>query len=536
MAELNPTFSGREFRDIRAIEQRHMAAASGGGSALNADGADGLYFNLLRDSELDAMRPLLQAIHDDYHEVLAEWYRLYSHHFGGRKALSERKFVELISPAMKESMEYLLDRKLERYAARARKLGEAFAEQGVPFDEIVLSLHLYEESVATIFPRLWENCAKSFDKLSHIRIVLLTGSYVRSRRTAKDTRIVELESEAAQLPTQARTTFHGMVGASPVMRQLFERIEAAARSRGTILVVGESGTGKELVARAIHERSARPESPFVAVNCAAISKELIESELFGHKRGAFSGANADYEGLFRAAHGGTLFLDEITEMSPEVQSKLLRALQERAVRPVGSTHEIPIDVRLISSTNRSPEESVTAGQLRGDLYYRLQANVLSLAPLRERSNDVPLLTEHFIRLFNARLERFPQIIGVEQEATEALCHYPWPGNVRELSNAIETAMTFGRGAQIRLEELPAGIRNPGQPSQLVSAPVAPPTNVVNTAVTTGVNGHSVSFAEAERELIERALRACGDNRTRAAELLGVSRKKLYARLTKYGLA
>ena len=230
------------------------------------------------------MRPLLQAIHDDYQEVLAEWYRLYSYHFGSRKALTERKFVELITPAIKESMEYLLEDKLERYAARARELGEAFAEQGVPFDEIVLSLHLYEESVATVFPSLWENCAKAFDKLSHIRIVLLTDSYVRSHRAAKDTRIGELESEAAQLPTQARTTFHGMVGASPAMRQLFERIEAAARSRGTILVAGESGTGK-LVARAIHECSARPESPFVAVNARRSPRNLSRANYLGTSAG-----------------------------------------------------------------------------------------------------------------------------------------------------------------------------------------------------------------------------------------------------------
>jgi transcriptional regulator with PAS, ATPase and Fis domain len=319
------------------------------------------------------------------------------------------------------------------------------------------------------------------------------------------------------------------------MRQLFERIEAAARSRGTILVAGESGTGKELVARAIHECSARPESPFVAVNCAAISKELIESELFGHKRGAFSGATVEHQGLFRAANGGTLFLDEITEMSPEVQSKLLSAIKERTVRPVESTHEIPIDVLLISSTNRSPEEAVASGQLRGDLYYRLQANVLNLPPLRERATDLSILTEHFIRLFNTKLERFPQIAGIEKEAAEALGRYPWPGNVRELSNAIETAMTFGGGAQIRLEDLPAGIRNPAQPSQSVPGPVAPPAGVAKTAAT-GVDSHSVSFADAERELIERALRACGDNKTRAAELLGVSRKKLYARLAKYGRA
>lgn len=533
MAELNPALSGREFRDIRAIEPGHMAVAPSGGSDPKAAGE--LYFGLLRNSELQTMRPLLQAIHHDYPEVLAEWYRLYAYHFGSRKTLSERKFVELITPAIRETIGYLLEGKLERYAARARKLGEAFADQGVPFDETVLSLHLYTESVEAVFPDLWESCAKAFDKLSHIRMLLMTDSYVRSHQAAKDTRIGELESEAAQLPTETRTTFHGMVGASRAMRQLFERIEAVARSRGTILVAGESGTGKELVARAIHECSARPESPFVAVNCAAISNELIESELFGHKRGAFSGANAEHQGLFRAAHGGTLFLDEITEMSPEVQSKLLRAIQERAVRPVGSTHEIPIDVRLISSTNRSPEESVAAGQLRGDLYYRLQANVLSLPPLRERVTDVPLLTEHFIRLFNTRLARCPQVAGIEKEAAEALGRYRWPGNVRELSNTIETAMTFGSGAQIRLDDLPAGIRNLTQPSQSVPAPVAPPAGVAITAASV-VDSHSVSLADGERELIERALRACGDNKTRAAELLGVSRKKLYARLAKYGLA
>ncbi len=174
MAELNPTVSRREFRDFRAIEQGRMAAGPAGSSNLNAAGEN--YFRLLRNSELQAMRPLLQAIHDDYQEVLAEWYRLYAYHFGSRKALNERKFIELITPAIKESLEYLLEGKLARYVARARKLGEAFSDQGVHFDEIVLSLHLYEESVATVFPRLWESCAKAFGKLRHIRIVLLTDS------------------------------------------------------------------------------------------------------------------------------------------------------------------------------------------------------------------------------------------------------------------------------------------------------------------------------------------------------------------------
>ena len=196
-----------------------------------------------------------------------------------------------------------------------------------------------------------------------------------------------------------------MVGASAAMRQLYDRVEAAGVTRGTILIVGESGTGKELVAHAIHECGPQPGAPFVALNCAAIPKDLIESELFGYKRGAFSGANAEYLGLFRAADGGTLFLDEVTEMSADTQSKLLRAIQERAVRPVGSTREISVDVRLIASTNRDPQEAVKAGRLRDDLYYRLQAGVIQIPPLRERLEDVALLAEHFIELFNARQMR-----------------------------------------------------------------------------------------------------------------------------------
>ncbi len=199
-------------------------------------------------------------------------------------------------------------------------------------------------------------------------MIVLAGAYFRSVSALANARIRGLEKEAAQLPSLERTRFHGLVGANPAMRLLYERIEAAAGNRGTVLIVGESGTGKELVARAIHECLEPSGTPFVALNCAAIPRDLIESELFGYKRGAFSGALAEHIGLFRSAEGGVIFLDEITEMSPHTQSKLLRALQERKVRPVGSSVEIPVDVKLIASTNRDPVEALRSGQLRQDLY------------------------------------------------------------------------------------------------------------------------------------------------------------------------
>ncbi len=235
--------------------------------------------------------------------------------------------------------------------------------------------------------------------------------------------------------------FHGIVGDSPATRALVRKITGLAAGRTTVLIIGESGTGKELVARAIHQASA-PDSPFVALNCAALPKDLIESELFGYVKGAFSGANQDQPGLFRSAHGGTLFLDEITEMNPETQAKLLRVIQERRVRPVGGTREVPVDVRIVASTNREPDEAVREGYLRKDLYYRLAVGILRAAPLRERSDDIPLLAAHFIDLFNEKFARNPPISSIEPDALEALIRYPWPGNIRELCNAIEVAFAF----------------------------------------------------------------------------------------------
>jgi transcriptional regulator with PAS, ATPase and Fis domain len=302
------------------------------------------------------------------------------------------------------------------------------------------------------------------------------------------------------------------------MRELYRRIEAVGRARAIALVVGESGTGKELVARAVHECGPNPNAPFVPLNCAALPKELIESELFGYKRGAFTGAATEYLGLFRAAEGGTLFLDEVTEMNPDTQSKLLRAIQERKVRPVGSSTEVSTDVRVIASTNRDPEQALKDKQFRQDLYYRLQASTLRVPPLRDRAEDIPLLSHHFIDLFNQKLMRPTHVDGIEDNALQALSACAWPGNVRELSNAIEAAFIFGRTPMIELRDLPPAIGGKAEQSSRPASSV-----LVGT------------FAEAERDIIARALEMSGGNKVHAARTLKISRKRLYAKIEKYGL-
>ena len=488
------------------------------------------HYHLLWDEELEALRPVLNRVLERLGEVVEHWYQLYVLHFGDKRSLSEREFRDLFHDALSRNTRDLLDGDMDRYAIDTIRTGELLCDRNVPFAEIVASLHLYEESAYTAFPKDPPpplEIYTAFDKLSHIRMILLADAYFRSSSASAGARIQALERQATLVAREERTTFHGLVGANPGMRRLYDRIEAAGGTRGTILIVGESGTGKELVARAIHERGAVPTAPFVALNCAAIPKDLIESELFGYRKGAFSGANADYLGLFRAAEGGTLFLDEVTEMAPETQSKLLRAVQERSVRPVGSTREMPVNVRLIASTNRDPEEAVRAGSLRQDLYYRLQAGVLSVPPLRERSDDIPLLVEHFIEFFNEKLQPRIAVRGIGEDAIAAMAEYPWPGNVRELSNSIEGAFTFGRSPMIQLRDLPTGVVGSRTGRSRQSSDGA--SQEAACAMPIG------SFAEAEREIIARALKSTDGNKVAAAALLRISRKKLYAKIAKYGI-
>jgi DNA-binding NtrC family response regulator len=485
------------------------------------------HYHLLWDEELDALRPVLGLVRERLGEVVEHWYKLYVLHFGDQRSLSEAEFHNLFYNALSRNTKDLLDGDMDRYAIDTIRTGELLCERGVPFAEVVASLHLYEESAYEVFPTPPLEIYTAFDKLSHVRMILLADAYFRSSSASAGARIQALQRQATLVAREKRSVFHNLVGASLEMRRLYDRIEAAGGTRGTILIVGESGTGKELVARAIHECGEIPSVPFVALNCAAIPRELIESELFGYKKGAFSGANADYLGLFRAAEGGTLFLDEITEMAPETQTKLLRAIQERSVRPVGSTREIPINVRLIASTNRDPEDAVRAGHLRQDIYYRLQAGVLTVPPLRERVDDIPLLVEHFIELFNEKLQPRTAVKGIEEDALEAMKEYAWPGNVRELSNSIEGAFTFGRWLTIRLQDLPSSVL--GKRLAQVSS------NVGYVATRTASELPLGSFAAAERELIARALKSTEGNKVAAAALLRISRKKLYAKIEKYGI-
>jgi transcriptional regulator with PAS, ATPase and Fis domain len=470
------------------------------------------YFNLLWDHELDDLKPLLDAMEAHREEVLEHWHSLYVLHFGDHRSLPRSEFFQIFGPDLDALLDHLRTKDFAAFTVNMQKVSEILAERRVPFSEVVASLHLFEESATRVFPPLTPpELYVTFDKLSHCRVITLADAYFRSQAAESVSQIISLEREASRLPLQERKRFHGMVGASQAMRRLYERIEAAAATRGTVFIVGESGTGKELVARAIHECGPAPRSPFVALNCAAVPRELLESEMFGYKRGAFSGATGEYQGLFRAANGGTLFLDEITEMSPQTQTKLLRAIQERTVRPVGATHEVSVDVRLIASTNADPETAVRSGQLREDLYYRLQVNVLSVPALRERLEDIPLLVDHFITLFNEKLLRPQPVLDIDPEALAVLQRYPWPGNVRELRNAIESAFTFSRSPTIRREDLPPLTADKGRRASVPA------------------------FAEAERDLIRRALISVGGNKVQAAKLLRISRKKLYAKIRKYEL-
>ena len=369
------------------------------------------YFHLLWEEELDDLRSVLESVQKNRDRVLDHWYQLYVLHFADTRALSRVEFVEIFGNELDATLRDLLDKDMDRFAADIARIGELLAERGVPFSELIVSMHLFEESAATVFPvfpPLMPRIYQSFDKLSHIRMIVLADTYFQSKTAVAGARIQALEREAAAIPKHSRSRFHGLVGASGAMRQMYDRVEAAGATRGTILIVGESGTGKELVAHAIHECGQQPSAPFVALNCAAIPRDLIESELFGYKRGAFSGANTEYLGLFRAAEGGTLFLDEITEMSADTQSKLLRAIQERTVRPVGVDQEVAVDVRLIASTNRDPQEAVERDSFattstivsRPECYrYRRCGSALRTSSL---------LAEHFIEVFNGRQsERCP---------------------------------------------------------------------------------------------------------------------------------
>jgi DNA-binding NtrC family response regulator len=330
----------------------------------------------------------------------------------------------------------------------------------------------------------------------------------------------------------------GIVGESPSMRQIFAIIEKVADTPSTVLITGESGTGKELVAKALHEQSARAGGPFIKINCAAIPKTLMESELFGYEKGAFTGAVGSKPGRFELADSGTLFLDEIGEIPVEMQVKLLRALQESEFERVGGIKTIKVNVRLITATNRDLEREIKAGNFREDLYYRLNVVPLHIAPLRERREDIPLLAEHIVRKFNDRLKK--QVVGLEPDALARLCAYAWPGNIRELENVLERTLLFCDSPTIRVRDLPPELAGDGYstitPVPPSREPTAPP--VAGPSASGPQSLKDIVRAETERverELIVRALDETGGNVTQAARLLKISRKSLQMKMKEFGL-
>jgi len=314
------------------------------------------------------------------------------------------------------------------------------------------------------------------------------------------------------------TTFEELVGSSPPMLQLYELLEQAANSTASVLITGESGTGKELVARALHRRSARRNGPFVAVNCSAIPDSLLESELFGHVRGAFTDARVSRSGLFARAAGGTLFLDEVGDMPASVQPKLLRALQERVVRPVGGDSELAVDVRLITATNRDLEQRIAEGGFREDLFYRINVIHIPVPPLRERGSDILVLAQHYTEHFAIVSDK--AVVGLSQAANKKLLAYPWPGNVRELQNCVERAVALTSHHEIQASDLPERIRT---------------YRAAHVLVVGDEPSELVAMDEVEKRYIARVLQAVAGNKREAARILGFDRKTLYRKLERFGL-
>src|SRR5437667_8742057 len=330
---------------------------------------------------------------------------------------------------------------------------------------------------------------------------------------------LETMREVKTLRRQLREygTFGPLIGNSPEMRKIYQVSEQASATSASVLITGESGTGKELVAQTIHQLSPRAPFPFIAINCAAIPETLLESEIFGHEKGAFTGAADRRQGCFELADRGTLFLDEIGEMTPATQVKLLRVLQERSFRRLGGRTEQSVDVRVIAATNIDPAEAVKAGKLREDLYYRLNVFSFRLPTLRERKEDLPLLVQAFINEFNQRNQK--SIAGVDQQAMRTLEQYAWPGNVRELRNVIERATILAGGPFIEPKHLPPVLADEPAPPQQPQVALAP----------------GITVEEAERRLIMMTLEHTRDNKTRAAEILGISLKTLHNKLNKLRL-
>jgi two-component system response regulator HydG len=371
---------------------------------------------------------------------------------------------------------------------------------------VITAFGSMDTAIAAIRAGAYDFLAKPFDS-DALEIALSRALQHRALREE----VIRLR----QAVSQARC-MDDVLGASAAMTQVFDLVSRVAATDATVLITGESGTGKELVARSIHARGRRAAGPFVAVNCAALPETLLESELFGHARGAFTDAKTSRSGLFAQADGGVLLLDEIGELPIGLQPKLLRALQERSVRPVGSDAETTFDVRVIAATNRDLESAVEERRFREDLYYRINVIHVALPPLRSRGNDVLLLAQRFVEQFAAREAK--NVVGLSAPAAEKLLSYAWPGNVRELQNCIERAVALARFRELTIDDLPERVRNHQRAPILVDSD--DPAELI-------------PLDEVERRYVLRVLEAVGDNKTLAAQVLGLDRSTLYRKLERY---
>jgi DNA-binding NtrC family response regulator len=379
-----------------------------------------------------------------------------------------------------------------------------------------------DNAVEALKTGAFDYITKPFDQ-AEVRVIVKKALLTRN-----------LAAREATRPGGAVPEFrHGIIGRSSAIQELYSILDRVADTPTTVLVTGESGTGKELVARALHEGSSRRDRPFIKVNCAAIPHELIESELFGYEKGAFTGAAGPKPGRFELAAGGTLFLDEIGTIPVEMQVKLLRALQESEFERVGGIKTIRVDVRLVAATNTDLKKEIAAGHFREDLYYRLNVVPIRLAPLREREDDTLLLARHFIERSNSRLGK--HVEGIEPEADRVLVQHPWPGNIRELENVIERAVLFCDGPKVRVRDLPLEVRDDKlatTPIPAATAPAPSPAPVTGDGLKQQVKA---ATSRLERELIVHALDQTRGNVTHAARLLKISRKGLQLKMKELGL-
>jgi DNA-binding NtrC family response regulator len=384
-------------------------------------------------------------------------------------------------------------------------IDEISKQDSAPFVIIMTAFATIESAIEALKKGAFDYITKPF-KVDEIKLAV-------SRALEQG----KIRNENVYLKKQLKKTegFGAIIGKSDAIMQVLEQVRKIADSESTVLLTGESGTGKELIARAIHQHSYRVEKPFVTVNCGALPEELLESELFGHMKGSFTGAIKDKEGLFNVANEGTFFLDEVGEMSPRIQVKLLRVLQEKEVVPVGGTAPIKVDVRLVAATNADLENEVSLGRFRKDLFYRLNVIPLHVPPLRERKEDIPLLIDHFLKKYTTPDGKSKKI---NAEARKTLCQYSWPGNVRELENVIERAATLAHGITMTVKDLPEKIVKGGGRALAKSKELENPT-----------------LETIEKAYIYWVLEEAGWQKQRAAEVLGIDPSTLYRKIEKYGL-